>query len=881
MQIRRIELENFRQFLHPVRIAGLGAGLNVIAGPNEEGKSTVLAAVRAAIFERFRSTAGEAFLPYRTQVDPRVTLAFSVGGVEYELTKTFSRKAAGGVRLAAGDGRVWDDVDAEEHLADLLRFGYPQRGASRAELQGPSGLLWVEQGKAFDQVAPDERSREALHGTLDMDVNEMLGGVHGQALFQRIEGLHEEMFDKRGKPRGEWKECLARLEKCDAELAAAREALAAFEGKVDALDGRRARLGDYEKEGTLRKAAHKHEAAGRERAALAEQRARVEHAGQAVKLAAADHRAAESDWKARSELVTQEADALQHARAAAEAFAAAEHALQLVEPRAGQARSAFEAARAALAAHEKRREQAAERGRLAQLVSERDTLARTLDSAEQADAQRRALQAAIETNPVDAKALARIEKLATERLRAADRLEALATRVEHDLLPGRVATLDGATLDGRGSMQVDRRSELVVPDVGTFVIRPGGEDLPALQTALEKAGDKLARALAALGMDDIETARNASRARETTSRDRDLAQERLAVLAPDGIPAVRDTLAAAAERCRVLEERLADVPAELPDAVAMADETRRLELALDGVEKALHEAERELVECGNTQAVARDKARTSAAEADDRRRTLQAQRAARSDDELRAAMLERSARKDSAERELAALHEALAAANPEQVELEAKRAADVYEGLRREIDGLRQEINDLEIELGALGQRDLATEVDALAAEHGYLRDRRDALTRRAQALDLLHGKLAEALAAARREVAKPIAARVGPYLARVLPGAAPVVGEDLVIHGIRRNDVDEDFARLSLGTREQVSVLARLAYADLLAGQGLPVCVFLDDALVNTDDARREGMKAVLYEAATRYQVIVLTCHEREYRDAGGTFIRLADCRA
>jgi uncharacterized protein YhaN len=72
-----------------------------------------------------------------------------------------------------------------------------------------------------------------------------------------------------------------------------------------------------------------------------------------------------------------------------------------------------------------------------------------------------------------------------------------------------------------------------------------------------------------------------------------------------------------------------------------------------------------------------------------------------------------------------------------------------------------------------------------------------------------------------------------------------------------------------------------RLAYADLLSEQGMPVTVILDDALVNSDDERRDRMKAILYQAAKRYQVLVLTCHEREYRDAGGTFIRLADCKA
>jgi len=57
-----------------------------------------------------------------------------------------------------------------------------------------------------------------------------------------------------------------------------------------------------------------------------------------------------------------------------------------------------------------------------------------------------------------------------------------------------------------------------------------------------------------------------------------------------------------------------------------------------------------------------------------------------------------------------------------------------------------------------------------------------------------------------------------------------------------------------------------------------VPVIVILDDALVNSDDERRERMKAILYQASKRYQVLLITCHGREYRDTGGTFIRLEE---
>ena len=51
MRIRRIEVRDFRKLGHVV-IDGLADGLNVIAGGNETGKSTLVAALRAALFDR-------------------------------------------------------------------------------------------------------------------------------------------------------------------------------------------------------------------------------------------------------------------------------------------------------------------------------------------------------------------------------------------------------------------------------------------------------------------------------------------------------------------------------------------------------------------------------------------------------------------------------------------------------------------------------------------------------------------------------------------------------------------------------------------------------------------------------------------------------------
>jgi uncharacterized protein YhaN len=55
MRIRSIEVRDFCK-LRRVMVSGLKDGVNVITGENETGKSTLLAAVQAALFQRHNVT---------------------------------------------------------------------------------------------------------------------------------------------------------------------------------------------------------------------------------------------------------------------------------------------------------------------------------------------------------------------------------------------------------------------------------------------------------------------------------------------------------------------------------------------------------------------------------------------------------------------------------------------------------------------------------------------------------------------------------------------------------------------------------------------------------------------------------------------------------
>ena len=151
-----------------------------------------------------------------------------------------------------------------------------------------------------------------------------------------------------------------------------------------------------------------------------------------------------------------------------------------------------------------------------------------------------------------------------------------------------------------------------------------------------------------------------------------------------------------------------------------------------------------------------------------------------------------------------------------------------------------------------------------------------------ATVLQLLSETLEAAEGEAKTLYLAPVISRVEPaYLKMMLlPGADIVLDEDLRIAAIQRAGQREDFDVLSGGTQEQLAVLTRLAFAELLLGQGRPATVILDDALAFSDDDRIESMFDVLMRAGDKVQIIVLTCRKRLFTRLGAAPLEIAGPR-
>lgn len=77
----------------------------------------------------------------------------------------------------------------------------------------------------------------------------------------------------------------------------------------------------------------------------------------------------------------------------------------------------------------------------------------------------------------------------------------------------------------------------------------------------------------------------------------------------------------------------------------------------------------------------------------------------------------------------------------------------------------------------------------------------------------------------------------------------------------------DKEPHQLSTGTREQLYLAIRLAYARHYCRENEPLPLVMDDVLVNCDDQRSEAALEMLIELAQDIQLVFLTCHQDTIR--------------
>ncbi|WP_368643357.1 AAA family ATPase [Castellaniella ginsengisoli] len=882
MKLLRVRVEQLKRFREPVEIRGLESGLNLFAGPNESGKSTLVQAIRAAFFERYKSSGAEGLRPWGdTSAAPSVDLEFEWQGERWKLSKRFLKQKRCDLEVG---GRRFDGEAAEEKLAELLGYQFPGKGASKAQHWGVPGLLWIEQGEGQELRGPAAHASQYLKSALGDGLSDIASST-GDALIARVEAERAKLLTATGRPTGEYAEILRRHEDAGARLAQLDRDIEAYRRQVDRLaELRRLRAEDADRpwEAYRRKAA--------------EAEARLAEVGGWRQAREREHQALAHCLASRQQGMEQQAAYARQHRELAQRAEELEQAQRRVaglradQPLAGQrvqeAQAGYRLAQDRLAQARRQAKRAALAGDLERLAAEQARLALDLDEARAVQVRLRAARERLQGIRLDEGALKQLRALdrALAELDAAR--QSVATRLAYELLPQQRIRIGDETLSGSGERLLLESVEVEVPGVGRLRVRPGGEDVADLARRRQETQGRFEALLAELGAADLRQAEEQAEQARALAQDIRLDESRLHSLAPRGAEDLASSLALAGQRRQAVSEALAALP---PDQEAVFEgvglDEAGAERGLESAREALQAAERQAAQHAQALSLAEQAGRTAQAEWQRLQDAVRDPARQQQEQALSARLAELGGQETALRQALAELDDRIAAARPDILAQDAQRFSRTAETLEREAEGRREEAIRVQSGLEALGAHGLEEQRAELGRSAEFIGRRRDELRRRAEALDLLLDRLQAGRQALTRRIQAPLQRHLNHYLQLLFPQARLDVDEDLLPEQLVRpaagGSSHEAVDALSFGAREQMGLIGRLAYADLLREAGRPTLIILDDALVHSDHGRLDGMKRILYDAAQRHQILLFTCHPDRWRDLGARVVEMEPLRA
>ncbi|WP_027966509.1 AAA family ATPase [Halomonas halocynthiae] len=873
MRLTHVRVENFQQFRTPLEINDLDDGINLFVGPNESGKSTLVRAIRAAFFERYKTRTLVDLQPWGdSSAAPEVSLAFEWQGKHWTLNKRFLQRQRSD--LTSG-GEHYSGDEADDRLAELLGYDIPGRGASKAEHWGIPGLLWVEQGAVQEMREPVGHAGGHLQSALSQSLGDALGDIassSGDALIASVERERGELLTATGRPTGELRDV---QQQCDAHASE----LTKLDGQVEQYHERVDRLGELQRLQKDIDAARPWEEQ-QEKARLGQQQLDEVHKLQALQAQQRHqletcqrnlqiYRQQLQGFDNEAQQLEKRLKAREQARLELSQYEAATSG---VEQRISGARAAYEAAKAQYQmARSQARRQSLEQDSQ-RLITEIDQLSRNLDSARELSESQRLLAEQRQRCRVDEKQLIRLQKLEQALGELGIRREALATRLRYSLEADQQLMLDEEPLSGTGEQLLVAPGEIRIPRVGTLIIKPGGSDVSELVRQQQRLADERDDLLKRLGISDLASAQAQARRAEQLKQQAQQQQARLEGLAPSGVEALEAQQQLAIGRRDTLDAELAALPVASENG-SVPNESQA-QATLDNVEQQLKAAEQAATDHAGKLGLARQALRTADAEWQRQYDDINAPDRQQRKSQVTDALLELKAEAEQLEAALKKRQHEIEAANPEVLEQDVKRFTRAADSLRQQASARAAEINDLQARLETLGAQGLEEKREEIRLVYQRQQRRQAELEQRSEALDLLLELLKSERQAVTRRLQAPLQKHLNRYLRLLFPGAELSVDDDLRPSTLIRQGASQpqrdDLEALSFGAREQMGLVTRLAYADLLQDAGRPTLIILDDALVHCDQARREQMKRILFDAAQRHQILLFTCHPENWQDLG-----------
>ncbi len=873
MRFLRLRVANYRGI--DTREVNFGPlGITLVQGPNEAGKTSLGEAI-GILFEYFDSSKHrkvEAIQPVHRDEGPEIELQAESGPYAFTYFKRFHKKPETKLTITRPKPENYTGREAHERAEAILR--------ETLDIDLWKALT-IQQGEAIQQ--PDLTKQTSLSAALDQAAGGRSADLQQEGLFDKVRAEYSLYFT----PGGAEKKDLQEARKFQTDVQAE---IVSFGKQIQALDQDIEKSAALQRElGQLKKQEREQEDAVAAFAASLEEIVALENAlaGARIKLELAQksEQSVRRDKEERQGLIDAVAKAVRAHDDLQESGKISLSALKPAEEELNKALATFNEA-------EGRKREADELAalrradfdyynnklHLEQLNERKDRI----DGARQTAA---AAEALLARNKVDSRTLKVIQEAERGLLTAEAQLETGAANVLLRGLSECQLQIDDATVilakDEVRALFVADKIRLVIPEALDIEIT-GGAGAEGLSRKVADARHALERACKVADVGNGDEARSAFEQRRGAEGD---------VKAKETIEKenLRDLT------YEELERKLFGLQQSVPEYLGKRGREPVLCPDLESAKKEWANAElsqRKLAEQWETARKSVDAARIVRDELNSRHQEVRVQlamlaknlnhvrdnldRARKTvpDDRLDANLADAAQIVSAEGSNVTSAETSLRARNPERVKASVETSRGSLRTTQTRLTDARTELTEVQTRLKILGEEGLHEKLNAAQSRFEHLEKDNLALFRRAAAARLLFETMRDERDKARQAYVAPLKQEIE-HLGRLVFDVSFQVdiSEDLQISGRTANGITVPFDSLSGGTREQLSLLFRLACSMIVAKDG-GTPLILDDALGYTDPERLRSMGIALARASKQCQIIIFTCVPDRYSNIGEALV-------